>query len=83
MATDKGVTVLLSASLRDLVPGYDPRTGIRVAVPPGTPVRRLCELVGIPEEKVRLVFVDGIHGSWEQELKGTERVHLFPAVGGG
>jgi molybdopterin converting factor small subunit len=77
------VTLFLSAHLRDYVPGFDPGTGLSVPVEEGSTVRELALRLGIPMEKVKLIFVDGLHASWDRRLKGGERINLFPPVAGG
>lgn len=75
--------VLLAATLRKYVPGYDPLTGLAVTVPSGTTIRALVQQLGLPEEDVKLIMVNGIVSSWDAVLAGHERVAFFPPVGGG
>ncbi|GLI34476.1 MoaD/ThiS family protein [Desulforhabdus amnigena] len=75
--------VLLAATLRKHVPGYDGAVGHEMEVPPGATVRDVARQLGIPEDEVKLIMVDGIGCKWETVLKGDERVALFPPVGGG
>lgn len=75
--------VLLAATLRQHVPGYDPVTGLEVAIPSGITVRELVNRLGLPGEEIKLIMVNGVASSWETALKGDERVAFFPPVGGG
>lgn len=77
------VQVLLAATLRKHLPGYDPLTGRRVEVRPGTTVRELASSLNLPENEVKLVMVNGVIASLDQVLQGDERVAFFPPVGGG
>jgi sulfur-carrier protein len=77
------VKVLLSSSLRRYVPGYDPSSGVALKVDKGVSVADVCRLMNVPVEKIKIVMVDGRHGSLEYLLKGDERIALFPPVGGG
>ncbi len=77
------IDLFLSAHLREYLNDFDPAKGMRVSIQEGWTVRDLCRHLGIPAEKVKLVFIDGLHGSWDQPLKGGERVNLFPPVAGG
>lgn len=77
------ITLFLSAHLREYVPAFDPATGLTVPLEEGVTVRELARRLGIPTEKVKLIFVDGLHASWDRPLKGGERVNLFPPVAGG
>lgn len=77
------VKVLLSSSLRRYVPEYDPSSGVDLKVDNGMSVADVCRLMNVPVEKIKIVMVDGRHGSLEYLLKGDERIALFPPVGGG
>jgi len=77
------LTVMLAASLRKYVTDYNPATGQMVEIAPGTTVRGLADLLGIPPEEVKLIMVNGRSGEWDTSLEGDERVALFPPVGGG
>ncbi len=49
----------------------------------GYTVKNLIDLLGIPEENIKLIFVNGRHSSIHQVLAEHDRVGLFPPVGGG
>ncbi len=77
------VRVQLFASLGRLAPhgcGNDP---FPVALNEGAAVSNLLNLLGVPEEVVKLVFVNGVHASGEHRLKDGDRVGVFPPVAGG
>jgi molybdopterin synthase sulfur carrier subunit len=78
-----GLKVLLAASLRKYIPGYDAAVGHPLTLEPGATVRRVAEELGIPVSEVKLILVDGIGAKWDTTLQGDERVALFPPVGGG
>lgn len=75
--------VFLAATLRKYLPGYDAGTGHSMEVLEGTVVRDVAQNLGIPEEEVKIVMVNGIGAKLDTLLKGDERVALFPPVGGG
>jgi molybdopterin converting factor small subunit len=75
--------VFLAATLRKYLPGYDAATGYEMEIPPGGNVRVVARNLGIPEQEVKLIMVNGIGASWDTVLRGDERVALFPPVGGG
>lgn len=75
--------VFVAATLRKYLPGYDAGVGHDLEVAPGAMVRDVARLLGIPEEEVKLIMVNGIGSGWETILRGDERVALFPPVGGG
>ena len=52
-------------------------------MPRGTSVRQLIQRLGLPEDEVKLVMVNGIVTKLDAVLEGDERVALFPPVGGG
>lgn len=75
--------VFLAATLRKYVPGYDGAVGHDLQIPPGSTVGDAARLLGIPEEDVKLIFVNGKGSKWDTLLQGDERLGLFPPVGGG
>lgn len=77
------LTILLAATLRKYIPGYDPAVGCQLEVVPGTSIRQVARMLLISEEEVKLIMVNGVHQDWETMLRGDERVALFPPVGGG
>jgi sulfur-carrier protein len=77
------LTVMLSASLRRHVPGYNPMTGMRVPCAPGMLVADLLTELGLAAEEVKIIMVNGVHAAIERELAEGDRVGLFPAMGGG
>lgn len=77
------IQLLLAATLRACVEGYDSLNGHRVEVARGTTVRQLVRQLALPEDQVKLIMVNGIVAKPDTVLKGDERVALFPPVGGG
>jgi len=75
--------IFLSSSLRKAVPDYTPEMGIRLEAPPGATVAWVCEKIGIAPEAVKVSMVDGRARPLQHPLKGTERIGLFPPIGGG
>jgi molybdopterin converting factor small subunit len=49
----------------------------------GTTIRTLLKELKIPEEKAKLLFINGIKSSLDSVLKKGDRVGIFPPVGGG
>jgi molybdopterin converting factor small subunit len=76
------VLVKLSSTLRQFVSGYDPAAGLSIEAD-GLTVRQALAKIGVPEEKVRVVMINGLHTNLDQPLKDGDRVGLFPPVGGG
>jgi aryl-alcohol dehydrogenase-like predicted oxidoreductase len=76
-------TLLLRAHLRGYVPGFDPTAGLNLPIEEGSALREIALQPGIPLEKVKPIFVDGLRASRDRRLKAGGRVNLFPPVAGG
>ena len=59
-----------------------PRTG-PVEVGENTTILGLLRRLGVPMEKVKIVFLNGLHASGEEILRDGDRVGVFPPVAGG
>jgi molybdopterin converting factor small subunit len=77
------LTVLLAATLRKYIPGYDAGTGYAMQIEGGSSVREVAQRLFIPEQEVKLIMVNGVHADWDTVLSGDERVAYFPPIGGG
>ena len=75
--------LFLSSTLRRYIPGYDPEKGYEIQVQKGTTVSNMCKQLNIPSDMVTIIMVDGRAEEHGYVLNGSERVHLFPAIGGG
>ena len=73
------ITVKFFATLKK----YTPVPSENYPVTPGITVKTLLEELSVPEEEVKLVFIDGVKHDLASILQGGERVGIFPAVGGG
>lgn len=62
---------------------YLPAEGERIEIAPGVSIGEILDRIGLPREKAKLIFVNGIKGDLETPLQGGERVGLFPPVAGG
>jgi molybdopterin converting factor small subunit len=62
---------------------FMPKTGETYRINPGISISNLLEQLNIPQEKAKLVFIDGIKANLSSTLDGGERVGIFPPVGGG
>ena len=52
-------------------------------MPDGCDVAAVIEKLTLPDEDVRLIFLNGRHASREHLLSDGDRVGFFPPVGGG
>ncbi|WP_300670617.1 MoaD/ThiS family protein [Desulfoluna sp.] len=75
------IEIKLFATLRPYLKGLS-REG-HLDVPDETTVADIVEILQLPAEQVRLVFVNGRHASREHILNPGDRVGIFPPVGGG
>ena len=93
------VTVTLSTTLRDHVPGYTPAVGLafdlaalsrdRGGAPTGgvkggeVNAGDLAAHMGLPLSDIKIIMINGRHASLDQLVRDGDRVAYFPAVGGG
>jgi len=78
------IEVRLYATLRTFRPELKVGEPIFLKVDEGTTVRRVLEeVLGIPAEVVKAVFVNDTYRELDRVLADGDRVGAFPAVGGG
>lgn len=77
------ITVMLSTTLRNYVPGYTPATGLSLELDAPLSVQELAEKLSLPLAEIKIVMVNGRHASLEQPVQDNDRIGYFPAVGGG
>lgn len=63
--------------------GYLPENNECLKIHEGTTVDKLIRDLGIPDELVKLVFINGKREDKAYQLKHGDRAGLFPPVGGG
>lgn len=73
------IEINLFATLKKFTPDSSDSYPVR----PGITVKKLLEELYVPEDEVKLVFIDGVKHGLGAVLNGGERVGIFPAVGGG
>ncbi len=62
---------------------YHPGGGGSHKIQEGTTVAGIIRDLGIPEETVKLIFINGKKAMPDQVVCDQDRVGLFPPVGGG
>jgi sulfur carrier protein ThiS len=72
------VELNLYASLARFVP----RTG-PMEIDGETTILGLLRRLDVPMEKVKIIFLNGIHASGDETLREGDRVGVFPPVAGG
>jgi molybdopterin synthase sulfur carrier subunit len=73
----------LFATLRRYRPGLRIGEAVPVVLPDGATVGRLIEHLGLPEDEVKIVFVNGVARDLAHALVDGDELGLFPPVGGG
>ena len=73
------ITIKLFASLTRFTPDFADKYPISY----GTRIRDIINRLGIPEDKAKLIFINGIKGELDSTLNGGERIGIFPPIGGG
>jgi len=62
---------------------FMPASAENYAIETGTTIRTLLQQIDLPENKAKLVFIDGVKAELTTVLQGGERIGIFPPVGGG
>ena len=73
------IQIKLFASLQKFMPASAENYAIEAGITVGT----LLQQLGIPQDMIKLVFINNTHADLTSTLKGGERVGIFPPVGGG
>ena len=77
------VQVRLYATLRRYQPQVQLGEGVLVSLPEGATVAQLVDKLGLPEDTVKRVFVQGIIVENDQRLNDGDEVGMFPPIAGG
>ena len=62
---------------------FTPASADNYAIDKGITVGELLQQLDIPQELIKIVFIDNVHAEFTSVLNGGERVGIFPPVGGG
>ena len=73
------IRIKLFANLQSFMPA----SAENYAIEKGTTIRSLLQQLDLPENKAKLIFIDGVKAELTTVLQGGERVGIFPPVGGG
>jgi len=74
------VTVNLYATLRRHVGGA---ASVEVEIEPQQTVEQVLDHLGVPAHQTRVLFVDNQASELSRQLTGSEKLDVFPAIGGG
>ncbi len=61
---------------------FAPQSGY-IEMPEGAVVADVIARLGIKNEDVKIIFINGVHAEESSPLKRDDRLGLIPAVGGG
>lgn len=77
------IEVHLYATLAKYLPADARDKACRLEIDGDADISEIIARLGVPEESVKLVFLNGVHAAKTASLKDGDRVGLFPPVGGG
>lgn len=77
------IKVKLFASFGKYHPGTLPGTPFDLELPDGATLRDLIRRLGLPEEEVKVCFVNGRVEEWGYTLSDGDEAGIFPPIGGG
>jgi molybdopterin synthase sulfur carrier subunit len=77
------VRVKLYATLRDHYPGLGIGEAMAVALPDGATVGQLVRQLALPDDQVKVLFVNHVIRREDHQLAPGDVVAIFPPVGGG
>ncbi|MFH1489146.1 MAG: MoaD/ThiS family protein [Pseudomonadota bacterium] len=78
------IELKLFASLGRYMPQKkDGKSSEMMEIHEGTRVRDIIDRLGIPENAVKILFLNGIHAKEEDRLKDGDRLAIFPPIAGG
>jgi len=73
------VTIKLFATLKK----YSPPSAANYPITPEMTLRDLINILGIPEDEAKIIFIDGVKAALDSDLQGGETISIFPPIGGG
>ncbi len=77
------VRVQLYATLRRYRPDLKIGEPLVVQLPEGSTVELLLQQLGVPQDEVKVVFVNGIVRDQNHPLADGDELGVFPPIGGG
>jgi len=77
------VQVRLYATLRDQFPGLAVGEAMAVTLPDEATVGQLIRHLSLPDDQVKVLFVNHVVRGVDHQLKDGDTIGIFPPVGGG
>ncbi len=75
------IQIKLFADLRRYLPDGEP--SVSAEFPDGASIAEVLQSYGVPEEKPRIILVNGRHAPITQALQDGDLLSVFPPVAGG
>lgn len=72
--------IKLFADLRQFIGG---EPSVDVEITPGETIASVIDSIGVPRERIKVIFLNARSTNLEQTLAGGEEVSVFSAIGGG
>jgi len=73
----------LFASLAKFMPAKTGGKPCTIDIGEGTSIRKLLQDLAVPENEIKLIFLNGVHAGGSEILKNGDRIGVFPPIGGG
>ena len=77
------IELKLFANLSSHMPKKTGRNKRTMDISEGTAIQELLEQLKVPENAVKIIFLNGVRASGDEILKEGDRVGVFPPVAGG
>ncbi|MDR2946002.1 MAG: MoaD/ThiS family protein [Candidatus Adiutrix sp.] len=77
------ITVTLSTTLRNQVPGYRPDQGLTLPWEGPQSLLDVAQALGLPLADIKITMLNGRWAELDTQVSDNDRVAFFPAVGGG
>lgn len=77
------IKVRLFASLARFMPDKSIKKPYTMDIQEGATIGDVFKSLNVPEESVKLIFLNGIHATADRVLKDGDTLGVFPPLGGG
>ena len=77
------IEIRLFASLARFMPDKSIKKPYTMEIQEGTAIIDVFNSMGVPEDAIKLIFLNGLHATGDRVLKDCYKVGVFPPLGGG
>lgn len=77
------IEIRLFASLARFMPDKNIKKPCAIEIMEGTTIMDVLKSMEVPEDDVKLIFLNGIHATGDRVLKDGDTLGVFPPLGGG